>query len=155
MLGAGVAGSLIGVQAGVLFWLLQRLSGETIEERWAREYAHRPVLYNRNRNHRNRNFLPCGTGTGTIGTVTGTIGTGTIGTVTGTIGTETGTIGTVTGTIGTVTFCLVEPEPEPKEPSFFALWNRNRNHRDRNFLPCGTGTGTIGTVTFCLVEPEP
>jgi hypothetical protein len=69
MLGAGVAGSLIGVQAGVLFWLLQRLSGETIEERWAREYAHRPVLCNRN-----RNFLPCGTGTVTCQKV----GTGTV-----------------------------------------------------------------------------
>jgi hypothetical protein len=23
------------------------------------------------------------------------------------------------------------------------LWNRNRNHRNRNFLPCGTGTGTV------------
>ena len=22
------------------------------------------------------------------------------------------------------------------------LWNRNRNHRNRNFLPCGTGTVT-------------
>ena len=44
MLGAGLAGSLIGVQAGVLFWLIQRLSGETIEERWAREYAYRLQL---------------------------------------------------------------------------------------------------------------
>ncbi len=37
-----------------------------------------------------------------------------------------------------------------------ALWNRNRNRWNRNFLTSGTGTGTgtVGTVTFWLVEPE-
>jgi hypothetical protein len=33
------------------------------------------------------------------------------------------------------------------------LWNPNRNHMNRNFLPCGTGT--VGTVTVCRAEPEP
>ena len=33
MAGAGVAGSLIGLQAGLLFWLCQRLTGETVEAR--------------------------------------------------------------------------------------------------------------------------
>jgi hypothetical protein len=40
MVGAGAIGSIIGLQAGLLFWLLQRLSGETVEARWAREFAY-------------------------------------------------------------------------------------------------------------------
>jgi len=38
MVGAGFVGSVLGLQAGVLIWGLQKLSGETVEERWAREY---------------------------------------------------------------------------------------------------------------------
>ena len=39
MLGAGVLGTLLGLQVGVLFWLGQWLTGETVEQRWAREFA--------------------------------------------------------------------------------------------------------------------
>jgi hypothetical protein len=39
MIGAGLAGSLVGLQAGILFWLCQRVTGETVEEKWAREFA--------------------------------------------------------------------------------------------------------------------
>lgn len=39
MVGAGVAGSLLGFQAGILTWGLQKLSGETVAEKWEREYC--------------------------------------------------------------------------------------------------------------------
>lgn len=39
MLGAGVAGSLLGFQAGILTWGLQKFSGETVAEKWEREYS--------------------------------------------------------------------------------------------------------------------
>jgi len=38
MAGAGFIGSVLGLQIGVLFWGLQYMSGQTIEERWAEEY---------------------------------------------------------------------------------------------------------------------
>jgi hypothetical protein len=40
MAGAGAVGAAIGLQAGLLFWLIQRMSGETVEARWAREHAY-------------------------------------------------------------------------------------------------------------------
>jgi len=39
MLGAGFGGALFGFQAGVITWCVQKLSGETVAERWSREYA--------------------------------------------------------------------------------------------------------------------
>jgi len=39
MLGAGVAGSLLGFQAGILTWAFQKFSGETVAEKWEREYG--------------------------------------------------------------------------------------------------------------------
>jgi len=38
MLGAGIGGALVGFQGGVLTWGLQKLSGETVAEKWEREY---------------------------------------------------------------------------------------------------------------------
>merc|ERR1712192_7959 len=38
MLGAGFVGSMLGFQAGVLTWGLQKLTGETVAEKWEREY---------------------------------------------------------------------------------------------------------------------
>lgn len=38
MVGAGIAGSLLGFQAGVLTWCVQKFSGETVAEKWSREY---------------------------------------------------------------------------------------------------------------------
>jgi len=40
MLGAGFLGSILGLQGGILFWLVQYMTGETVEERWHREYLH-------------------------------------------------------------------------------------------------------------------
>ena len=40
MVGGGVLGSLLGLQGGLVFWLLQYITGETVEERWRREYVH-------------------------------------------------------------------------------------------------------------------
>jgi len=39
MVGAGVLGSLLGLQAGFLTWGLQKFSGETVAEKWEREHA--------------------------------------------------------------------------------------------------------------------
>jgi len=39
MMGAGVGGALFGLQAGIITWCVQKLSGETVAERWAREYG--------------------------------------------------------------------------------------------------------------------
>jgi len=41
MFGGGVAGGLLGLQGGALTWLLQWATGETITERWEREYRMR------------------------------------------------------------------------------------------------------------------
>jgi len=38
MLGAGFIGSVLGLQVGILFWGIQYISGQTVEERWAEEY---------------------------------------------------------------------------------------------------------------------
>merc|ERR1712106_1018645 len=38
MIGGSVGGLVLGLQAGILTWLIQLLSGETIVERWEREY---------------------------------------------------------------------------------------------------------------------
>eukprot|EP00092_Neocalanus_flemingeri_P005577 GFUD01006009.1.p1 GENE.GFUD01006009.1~~GFUD01006009.1.p1 ORF type:complete len:336 (+),score=86.24 GFUD01006009.1:111-1118(+) len=38
MIGAGVAGSFLGLQAGILIWGVQKFSGETVAEKWSREY---------------------------------------------------------------------------------------------------------------------
>jgi len=38
MFGAGIAGSLLGLQAGILFWGIQKFSGETVAEKWSREF---------------------------------------------------------------------------------------------------------------------
>jgi len=40
MLSGGVVGSLLGLNGGLMTWLLQYASGETVEERWQREYLH-------------------------------------------------------------------------------------------------------------------
>ena len=40
MIGAGLLGSILGLQGGIIFWLLQYLSGETVEDRWNREFKH-------------------------------------------------------------------------------------------------------------------
>ena len=40
MLGAGLLGSFLGFNGGLCFWLVQYLSGITIEERWAAELEH-------------------------------------------------------------------------------------------------------------------
>jgi len=39
MVGAGIGGAFLGFQAGILTWGLQKLSGETVAERWSREYG--------------------------------------------------------------------------------------------------------------------
>jgi len=39
MIGAGAGGALFGLQAGIITWCVQKLSGETVAERWAREYG--------------------------------------------------------------------------------------------------------------------
>jgi len=44
MVGGGVLGSLLGLQGGLVFWLLQYITGETVEERWRREYVHHQNL---------------------------------------------------------------------------------------------------------------
>jgi len=41
MIGAGVGGGLLGLQAGVISWVLQKMTGETVVERWEREYRQR------------------------------------------------------------------------------------------------------------------
>jgi len=38
MLSAGILGGIIGFQGGCVWWLAQKASGETIEQRWKREY---------------------------------------------------------------------------------------------------------------------
>jgi len=38
MLGAGIGGAFLGLGAGVMVWSLQTLSGETVAERWNREF---------------------------------------------------------------------------------------------------------------------
>lgn len=38
MVGAGIAGALLGFQGGILTWCVQKFSGETVAEKWAREY---------------------------------------------------------------------------------------------------------------------
>merc|ERR1719312_132304 len=40
MVGGGFVGSLLGLQGGIAFWLLQYATGETVEERWQREFDH-------------------------------------------------------------------------------------------------------------------
>ena len=44
MVGGGVLGSMLGLQGGLLFWLLQYATGESVEERWRREYSHTQEL---------------------------------------------------------------------------------------------------------------
>jgi len=38
MVGGGFVGAILGLQGGVLIWGLQKFTGETVAERWAREY---------------------------------------------------------------------------------------------------------------------
>jgi len=39
MMGAGLGGAFFGLQAGIITWFVQKLSGETVAERWAKEYG--------------------------------------------------------------------------------------------------------------------
>lgn len=38
MLSAGILGGLLGLQGGCFWWLAQKATGETVEQRWKREY---------------------------------------------------------------------------------------------------------------------
>ena len=40
MIGGGFLGGVLGLPAGLCFWAAQYLTGETVEERWNREYIH-------------------------------------------------------------------------------------------------------------------
>lgn len=40
MIGGGFLGGVLGLPAGICFWLAQYLTGETVEERWKREFLH-------------------------------------------------------------------------------------------------------------------
>jgi len=44
MVGGAVAGSIMGIQGGVIMWLFQKASGETIEEKWKREFDHKETI---------------------------------------------------------------------------------------------------------------
>ena len=38
MVGAGALGSLCGLTSGVIVWIAQKMSGETVEDRWRKEF---------------------------------------------------------------------------------------------------------------------
>jgi hypothetical protein len=38
MLSAGILGGILGLQGGCCWWLAQKVSGETVEQRWKNEY---------------------------------------------------------------------------------------------------------------------
>jgi frataxin-like iron-binding protein CyaY len=40
MISGGAVGGVLGFTGGVSMWLLQKLSGETVEQRWLREFEH-------------------------------------------------------------------------------------------------------------------
>ena len=48
MIGAGAAGAVCGLSGGLIISLLQLLSGETVEERWRKEFILIEVFFSKN-----------------------------------------------------------------------------------------------------------
>ena len=48
MIGAGAAGAVCGLSGGLIISLLQFLSGETVEERWRKEFKLIEVFFSKN-----------------------------------------------------------------------------------------------------------